>query len=84
MSAALSASRCYPKSLPIRTRRGPSVSLEELPEVCDILISDRVTDLLHRAMVTFEQAFGGGDSQFLQVDQGAVSRSLFEAPNKVA
>src|SRR6266852_3663138 len=60
------------------------VSLEEAAEIGGILIADRVTDLLHGAMVALQQALGGGDAQLLQIDQGAVSGGLLEAANEIA
>jgi hypothetical protein len=52
------------------------VPLEDAAEKSDVLIAHRFTDLLHVAMVAFEQTFGGGNAQLLQVAQRTVSRSF--------
>ena len=59
------------------------MSLKYLAKEHNILITDSVTDLLHSAMVAFEQAFSCGDTQFLQVDQRAVSSGLFKTANEI-
>ena len=60
------------------------MSLEEIAEKGDILIADRITDLLHGAMIGLEEAFGGGDPELLQVQQWAVSSSVLKSANEVA
>jgi hypothetical protein len=60
------------------------VALEKGAEKGDILIADCVTHLLHGAMVALQQAFGGGEPQFLQVDQRAVSGSFFKTADEIA
>ncbi len=50
-----------PEPPPVGAGRDPCVSLEEIAEKGDILITDGVTDLLHGAMVALQQALGGGD-----------------------
>jgi len=54
--------RLQPEPLPVCAGGDPSVSLEEVAEKRDILITDGLTDLLHGAMVALQQALGGGDS----------------------
>jgi hypothetical protein len=43
--------RLRPEPLPISAGGDPCVSLEEIAEKGDILITDRITDLLHGAMI---------------------------------
>ena len=43
--------RLRPEPLPISAGGDPCVSLEEIAEKGDILITDRITDLLHCAMI---------------------------------
>src|SRR5579862_4343268 len=59
------------------------MALEDFPEKCDVLIADSVADLLHGAMVALQQALGGGDAEFLQIDERAVSSGLLEAADEV-
>jgi hypothetical protein len=62
------STRCrtlHPEPLPVSTRRKPGVPLEDLPEEHRILISNRIADLLHAAMVVLQQAFRRGHSQLL-------------------
>jgi hypothetical protein len=59
------------------------MALENFPEECHVLIADRVADLLHRAVVALEQTLGGGDTEFLQIDERAVSSGLLEAADEV-
>lgn len=60
------------------------MSLEQIAEERDILITDSVADLLHGAMVALQKALGSGDAQLLQIHQRAVSGGLFKAPNEIA
>ena len=55
----------HPEPLPVSTRLKPGVPLEYLPEEHRILISNRIADLLHAAMVVLQQAFRRGHSQLL-------------------
>jgi hypothetical protein len=59
------------------------VSLEQVAEKRCILISHGVTDFLHSAVVALEQALSRCDSQFLRVEQRAVSGCLLEPSNKI-
>src|SRR5438067_13831524 len=54
--------------LPVNAGRYASVSLKKAAKERDILITDGITDLVHGAVVAFEQALGGSNPQFLQVD----------------
>lgn len=60
------------------------MSLEEVAEKSDVLITDGVADLLHGSMVAFEQTPGRRDPKLLQIDQRAVSHCLVEAANEIA
>lgn len=53
--------RSNSEPLAVSAGGNPRMSLEQVAEKCDILITDGITDFLHRAMVTFQQALGGGD-----------------------
>ena len=55
----------HPEPAPVCAGGNPGVSLEEVAKKRDILITDSVADLLHCAMVALQQAFSGGDPQFL-------------------
>lgn len=70
-----------PEPVPVRAGGRPCVSLEEVAEKSDLLITDGVADLLHGSMVAFEQTPGRRDPKLLQIDQRAVSRCLLEAAN---
>ena len=74
----------YTKAPPVRAGRKSSVPLKELAEERDILITDSVADLLHSAMIAFQEALGSSDAQFLYVEQRRVSSGLLEAANKIA
>ena len=58
--------------------------LENFAEKCHVLIADGIADLLHGAVVALEQTLGGGDTQFLEIDQRAVSSGMLEAANEIA
>lgn len=58
--------------------------LEELAEERDILITHRITDLLHGPVIALQQALGSSHPQLLQVDQRTISRSLLEAADEIA
>ena len=60
------------------------MALEKVAEEGDVLVADGVADFLHRAMVAFQQTFGGGDSQLLQVHERAISGGLLEAADEIA
>src|SRR5580692_7445654 len=60
------------------------VALKQRTEERDVLIADRVADFLHRAMVALQHPLGGGNPQFLQIGQRAVTRRLLEAANEIA
>ena len=57
--------------------------LKKLAKERRILITDSLANLLDGAMVAFQQALGGGNAQFLQVHQWAVSRRLLESADKI-
>src|SRR6266480_2172224 len=73
-----------PEPLPICARGDAGMSLEERAEKGDILITDGVANLLHGAMVAFEQTLAGRDAELLQIDQRTVSRGLLKAANEIA
>ena len=60
------------------------MALKDFAEEDDVLISDRIADLLHSAVIVLKQAFGGGDAEFLQVSQRSISGCLLEAANEIA
>src|SRR5215472_5406148 len=70
--------------MPVLARRDTRVSLEKAAEESHVLVADGVADLLHRAMVAFEHALGGGDAKLLQIKQRAVAGSFLEAAHEVA
>src|SRR5437899_6750442 len=72
------------EALPVCAGGDPCVSLEERAKKNDILITDGITDLLHSAIVAFQQVLGGSNSQLLQVDQRAISGGLLKAANEIA
>src|SRR5579862_499700 len=74
----------HSKSFPVCAGRNSGMPLEKSAEESYVLIAYCVADFLHHAMVAFQHALGGGDPQLLQVDQGAVSRGLFEAADEIA
>ena len=58
--------------------------LEQFAEKGDILIAHGVADLLDRAMIALQQAFGGGYAQFLEISKGAVASGLLEAAHEIS
>ena len=72
-----------PKPTTVRARRHSSVPLEQVAEEDDVLIADRITDLLHAAMVAFKQALGGRDAELLQVSQRTIARGLLKAADEI-
>ena len=64
--------------------RGAGVALEDGAEEGNVLVADGVADFLHGAMVAFEQPLRGGNAEFLQVDQRAVSGGLLETCDEIA
>jgi len=59
------------------------MSLKQRPEERDVLIANRIADLLHRPVVAFQEPFGCGDPQLLQVVQRTVSGGFLEAANEI-
>ena len=59
------------------------MTLEEGAKEGDVPVADGVADLLHGAMIAFQQALGSRDPELLQVDQRAVSGSLLEAADEI-
>src|SRR5262249_44311067 len=70
--------------LTIPARRNSCMPLKERTEEGDIPIAHRVTDLLNRAMIAFQQPLGGGYTQLLEIDQGTVSGGVLETADKVS
>src|SRR6266576_316836 len=68
---------------PVRARRHSSMSLKQLPEEHDVLVADGVADLLHAAMVAFEQTLGRCNAELLQISQRTVSCGLLKAANEI-
>src|SRR5262249_29460206 len=73
-----------PELLPIGAGGDSRVALEKPAEERDILVAHSVADLLHGAMVAFQQALGGGDAQLLYICERAVAGGVLEAANEVA
>src|SRR6476620_7127869 len=55
----------HSKPFPISTRRYAGVPLKQSAEEHDILIADRLADLLHCAVIIFQHALGGRNPQLL-------------------
>src|SRR5207248_2104507 len=72
------------KPAAVRAEGHTRVPLEETPEKRDVLIADGITDLRHAAVIALQEAFGGGDTQLLQIVQRSVPGGLLKAPHKVA
>jgi len=60
------------------------VTLKEGAEKDGILITDRLADLLHRAMVTLQHSLSCRNPQFLQVGQRAVASGVLEASHEIS
>src|SRR6185312_776920 len=72
------------KPLPVSAWRYAGVALKEGTEKDLVLITDGLTDLLHRAMIAFQHPLGGCNPQFLQVGQRTVAGRFLEAAHEVS
>src|SRR3954470_22532118 len=72
------------KPLAICAGRNAGVTLKERTKKYVVLVSDRLADLLHRAVVALKHALGCSNPQFLQVSQWGITGSFLEASHEIS